>query len=362
VHSATLPSTHLAVLCDDTAMLQHSDLGIPRQEEGYCVDDAGRLLPIVGRLATTATSTADAERWTVVTARLLSFLRSAALDGDGAMRNFMSWERTWLDRPHDGDHVGRAIWGLGELLAQGVCVDEAVAILQTIVPRALLAPWSRHLAYTALGVVAAAEAGVTFEKAIGPLVTTLGGWDTPPRRSWQWPEHALTYDNARIPEAMIRLGALVGDDALVDRGVEFALWLDDRCQQHGYYRFPGHRGLLPGAAIDDSGDEQPLEAAAMADLGVALLAVVGHPEGRAMVDRAWSWFAGNNRLRLPLLVDATGACHDALTDSGVNRNCGAESTIAAHRCAAARSADTGTAVEVGQRVSNMATALRRRSM
>ena len=33
------------------------------------------------------------------------------------MRNFMSYDRRWLDDPHVGDHVGRSIWALGEVLS-----------------------------------------------------------------------------------------------------------------------------------------------------------------------------------------------------------------------------------------------------
>ena len=33
------------------------------------------------------------------------------------MRNFMGYDRRWLDEPHLGDHVGRSIWALGEILS-----------------------------------------------------------------------------------------------------------------------------------------------------------------------------------------------------------------------------------------------------
>ena len=33
------------------------------------------------------------------------------------MRNFMGYDRRWLDEPHVGDHVGRTVWALGEVLS-----------------------------------------------------------------------------------------------------------------------------------------------------------------------------------------------------------------------------------------------------
>ena len=57
----------------------------------------------------------DEQTWTSILYRALAFLHAA--EGQGGMRNFMGYDRRWLDEPHLGDHVGRSVWALGEILA-----------------------------------------------------------------------------------------------------------------------------------------------------------------------------------------------------------------------------------------------------
>lgn len=323
--------THVRALCDDSAMLQHAALRVPRLEEGYCVDDAARLLPLAARWAREPD---EAKYWDVTTTRLLAFLRAAALGGGGSMRNFMSWGRNWLDEPHDGDHVGRAVWGLGELIREDSHVEEAVDLLGVLTPRAATTAFSHNLAYTALGVVAADSRDPAMAESLGAIDAALSCLRPRQDPAWRWPELQLTYDSARLPEAMMRVGARTNNRQLIDDGVAMFRWFERLCTSRGHYRFPGHLGLRPGADLRVSGDEQPLEAAAMADAAMALHLVTDDPTAIMMVERAWSWFNGNNRLSLHLGSVETGACRDALCESDVNRNCGAESTISFHRCAA----------------------------
>jgi hypothetical protein len=115
--------------------------------------------------------------------------------------------------------------------------------------------------------------------------------------------------------------------------VELLTWLDKICRAEGeHYRFPGHRGAGRIADLPWSGDEQPLEAAAMADAHVAVLTVTGDLDALAGIDQAYAWFLGANRLGRAVGDPATGSCCDGLGAGDVNHNCGAESTIAFHRC------------------------------
>jgi hypothetical protein len=71
-----------------------------------------------------------------------------------------------------------------------------------------------------------------------------------------------------------------------------------------------------------------VEAGTMAD--AALTAFGLHNEERylAALRRAHAWFHGQNSLHQPLVDARGGACCDGLLPSGVNRNQGAESTLA----------------------------------
>lgn len=76
---------------------------------------------------------------------------------------------------------------------------------------------------------------------------------------------------------MIRLGALRDDRGLVERGLGHLVWLERQCHEGEHYRFPGHLGLGPDDDLHDSGDEQPLEAAAMIDAAAAAFEITGEP-------------------------------------------------------------------------------------
>ena len=339
---------HLNTLCDDTAVLQHAHLKTPRHEDGYCVDDAARLLPIVSRLS----GEPGFEHTLPIVARMLSFLRGAALGGNGDMRNFMSFDRRWLDDPHAGDHVGRAVWGLGELIRDGGSYsEESRELLYVLAPNVAASDSTRTLAYGALGLVAADA--VHDDSLAAPLERVyqqLSEWK-PENREWVWSEPYLAYDNARIPEALIRVGLHVGDTGMVDVGQSMLEWFEALCNVGQYHRFPGHLGLRSGGDIRWTGDEQPLEAVAHADAFAALALVRGStPAIATVIDQAWSWFLGNNRLGIPVGDLRSGTCCDGLRSRDVNRNCGAESTISFRRCAETRQAHVALVATTGSPV------------
>src|SRR3954451_345288 len=111
LHLTSLRTDHLLTLVDDVGIVQHAHGIIPNRDSGYCVDDVARLAVVSLALA----ERGDEHIWTASLYRSLAFLHAAA--GDGGMRNFMGYDRQWLDEPHVGDHVGRAIWALGDILA-----------------------------------------------------------------------------------------------------------------------------------------------------------------------------------------------------------------------------------------------------
>jgi len=249
------------------------------------------------------------------------------------MRNFMTWDRRWLDAPRGGDHVGRAIWGLGEVVAAGGPHAALSAELLETSASAVEPDWpTRSLAYAALGLVAAASIDSAWEPLLDPVVQAVRTWQPASDRRWRWSEPELRYDNARLPEVLIRLGLHTGDHDLIDRGGSLLEWLDTLCRQGDHYRFPGHRGIAAATELNWSGDEQPLEAAAMADAQAAWFSASGDDAALASIERSWAWFRGDNRLGEAMIDDASGACFDGLGERGVNLNRGAESTLAAHRC------------------------------
>jgi hypothetical protein len=225
--------------------------------------------------------------------------------------------------------------------------------MDTLAP-AISPDWpTRTIAYAGLGLVAAAQADPARAEDLDRIRSVLAKWQAPDDPAWDWCEDRLSYDNARIPEILIRAGHALDDREMVRNGAAMLHFLESVCRQGPVYRFPGCRGLTDIKGINWSGDEQPLEAAAIADAHLAWYQVSGDPASVTAIARAWGWFLGENRLGEPLIDIETGAGFDGLGTRNVNRNRGAESTIAVHRCAMAYAAVRASAASARNGVSRI---------
>jgi glycosyltransferase involved in cell wall biosynthesis len=331
---ATLPrarASHLLTLVDDVGIVQHADGIVPLRSSGYCVDDVARLAIVTLGLGRTS----GTEAYHRMLTRALGFLRHAWSAEAGGMRNFMSYDRHWLDEPHGGDHFGRAAWALGEVVAAepvAALLEPSLILLREMLPALAAQRWPRTIAFAVLGLARAGpeavggDADAVLRELAARLANLQCANATP---DWYWAEDVLAYDNARLPQALIAAGVRLGDDAMVDEGLRSLDWYADELGiDEPYLRLVGHRGRRRGEPRPGAGDEQPLDAAALVEAEVeAFLATRDVARARHAV-RAFEWFLGRNRLQLSVYDFATGGCHDGLGESGVNGNEGAESTLA----------------------------------
>jgi glycosyltransferase involved in cell wall biosynthesis len=331
----SLRTDHLRTLVDDAGIVQHANGVIPNRASGYCVDDVARLAVVALELARRG----DEQVWTSILYRSLAFLQDATDPEDG-MRNFMGYDRRWLDKPHFGDHVGRSVWALGEILSTAwvpAVVGPTERLLDTIVRTIPTESSLRTGAYASLGLARLdpdrLEPGARqlLERVMEQLLTA---YEANARKDWRWFEDALSYDNARLPHALIVGGVTLGREDLTAAGLEALHWLGDESGlADGTLRLTGHRGRLSTEPAPGGGDEQPLDASAFVEAELAAFVVTGEPEHGVRAQRAFDWFLGRNRLHRPLYDFATGGCCDGLGDETTNDNEGAESTLAFHRAA-----------------------------
>lgn len=327
-HGTRLPSglrtQHLRRLVDGTGIVQHATGSVPLLSSGYCVDDVARLIPVARALAEVD------EQWATVQARSVSFVAHAMADvevGSGAvMHNFLDWNRTWLDTPSFGDHVGRAAWGLATVADDPQCRDVAAGVISRI-----LGEWPRTAALHPIAYAILAQTtapSLVNHQRIRAMVTQLvAAHRTRQAEGWKWFETRLRYDYAVFPHALISAGAMLRDGAVVELGLTTLRWLDEISDGGGHYRFVGCHGLGLGETKALSGDEQPLEAFGLMRAHMCAYQVTNDVWHRDRALRAQAWFYGVNRLQEPV-VDGDGGCFDGLMEEGVNRNQGAESTLA----------------------------------
>jgi len=322
---------HLLTLVDDVGIIQHAEGVVPDRASGYCVDDVARLVIVAAGLNKTPSGITYSRMLTVG----LSFLRYAWVPAVGGMHNLMSYERHWLDAPRTGDHIGRAAWALGVVLAteptQAIAGPSA-RLLTEMLPTLELLQHPRSVAYAALGLSRPRPdvLGKPVELALRGYGDRLLDWYAGHRRDdWRWFAENLTYDNARLPQALIAIGRRLQEPSFLSTGVEALEWYAGQCQlDRDAVQLIGHRGRRRGEDSPEAGDEQPLEAAALVEGLVEALEATGDRRYGRRAVRAFEWFLGRNRLGVPVYDFATGGCHDGLGSAAVNNNEGAESTLA----------------------------------
>jgi glycosyltransferase involved in cell wall biosynthesis len=330
----SLRTDHVLTLVDDVGIVQHANGIIPNRDSGYCVDDVARLAVVSLELARRG----NEQAWTSILYRALAFLHAA--EDEGGMRNFMSYDRRWLDEPHMGDHVGRTVSALGEILATAwipAVVDPARNLLGRLVGALEGDVSLRTAAYSVLGLARLdhdrldPQARRLLERLVEQLAEA---YETCSSDEWCWFEDKLTYDNARLSQALIAGGSALGRDDLVEVGLESLRWLGDESGLDGdVLRLTGHHGRRRGEAAPGGGDEQPLDAAALVEAELTAFAVTRDAEHGVRARRAFEWFLGRNHLQRPLYDFATGGCSDGVGSEALNGNEGAESTLAFHRAA-----------------------------
>lgn len=332
--SPPVRADHLHTLVDDVGIVQHADGVIPNRDSGYCVDDMARLVVVAAGLG----QERDDGTFNRMVNLGLSFLRHAWVPGADGLHNFMSYDRRWVDQPHSGDHLGRAIWALG-------------VVISAHPPRAVAAPSVRLLEQLASVVgrltspraMAFAVIGLTRPhlQVLPPVLRNvllvlsdrlLQGYLANAGPGWWWAEQELTYDNARLPHALLAAGDRLSRPDMVAAGLQALDWYSGQCTaSNGDLRLIGSRWRRRGevAATEAAeGAEQPLDAAALVEALAEALAVTGRPHYGEQAVRAFEWFLGRNRLGQPVYDFATGGCRDGLEVESVSENEGAESTLA----------------------------------
>jgi glycosyltransferase involved in cell wall biosynthesis len=324
---------HLRHMTDDTGMLQHAKFTVPNRAHGYCVDDNARALIVAARAYNLNRNDPSLINLSSI---YLSFLDSAFDPQTGRFRNFMSYERRWLEAIGSEDSHGRALWALGVVAGWGQNSGQ-VALATRLFHDALPAlegfSDSRPISFPILGIEAYLRRNED-DRQVLSLLESLGNrlqerFRNFATKDWQWHEAELNYDNGRLPEALVACGRVTGNKDMVALGIDVLSWLRDIQvdPSNGWFAPVGNHGWFPKAGDKAQYDQQPLEAAAMIGASIEAYECTQREEWIELASTCFNWYLGQNDQQRQLYDYASGGCRDGLTAHGVNENQGAESTL-----------------------------------
>jgi glycosyltransferase involved in cell wall biosynthesis len=328
---------HVIRMSDGTGIFQHAIFNVPNFHEGYCTDDNARAF-ILCNLLDEIGGQPPAEDLGRLATSYLAFLAAALDYQSGHFRNFMGHSRQWLEVAGSEDSHGRALWAAGtgagrsrndghRKLAAQLFERGLGAVDRFTSPRA----WS----FTLLGIheylrefPCSPEMSAMRERLTSQLVAL---WSACATDHWPWFEPSVTYDNARICQALILSGQWSPQPEALEIGLRSLRWLVSiQKTQAGCYRPIGSNGFYHRDGARADFDQQPVEAQAMVSACLEAFRATQDATWSREAKRAFEWFLGRNDLGQALYDFRTGGCSDGLHRERVSENQGAESTLAFH--------------------------------
>ena len=325
---------HLLRMTDDTGIFQHAIFNLPNYVEGYTTDDNARALVLVLCLSQIdSNSFVDFE---ALTGRYLAFIWYALNQKVGRFRNFLGFDRRWMEEVGSEDSQGRALWSLGAVIKQtrseglqGV----AARLFTQALPAMENMTSPRAWAFALLGIheYLCRFPGDRSVKAIGRTLSErlMDLYHQTRGDGWDWFEDHVTYNNATLPHALLLTSRWLDRADMAQAGLDSLQWLVDiQTDPEGIFTPVGSQGFFLRGGEKAAFDQQPIEASAMVSACLEAYRITQEISWHREAHRAFEWFLGRNCLGMSLYDANTGGCFDGLHPGRVNQNQGAESTLA----------------------------------
>ncbi|WP_094552202.1 glycosyltransferase [Petroclostridium xylanilyticum] len=344
---------HIFRLTDDTGIFQHAKYGVPDPTKGYTTDDNARALiaaaALYGRFRD--------KKYLELTYRYLSFILNAQ-NPKGKFKNFMNYNREFIEEEGSEDCFGRCLWALGYALSRNSVPQDIKKTCRYIIGKAL--PNVNHLnfprakAYSILGMGYMASqphrkfcvkcCGSVFHKysffcsdnsriqdiysCINKLSEELvERYEQFCTDDWHWFEDIITYSNAVLPWSLLVAYKILKSKKYLEIALESLNFLEKITFANGYFKPVGCKGWMSRGKEPAAFDEQPLEACETTLMYLQAYEILKEKKYLEKARECFEWYHGKNSKNIKLIDRQSGGCYDGITDNGVNLNQGAESII-----------------------------------
>jgi hypothetical protein len=252
---------------------------------------------------------------------------------EGNFHNYLSYDRRYLDVEGSDDCLGRALWSLG-CVVNSALPNDLRLVSKEIFDRGF--PWAqkstsvRCFAYTILGLCEYYRVYHTnnlTDSIVNLTGNMIKSYEHESRDDWRWFESHLTYDNARLPEALFEAYSITGNGAYLKTAEESMGFLVDTQIIKDKFIPIGNNGWFTRGGKRAMYDQQPLEACAMVEASVDAFYAIKDKRYLKLAGKVFDWFLGKNTNRVMVYNSINAGCFDGITPTEVNRNQGGESSI-----------------------------------
>jgi glycosyltransferase involved in cell wall biosynthesis len=321
---------HIKRLTDDTGIIQHAKFGIPNLKEGYCLDDNARALLMV-LMAYRQKKDLSALELSPIYLSYIHYMQNA----DGTFRNFLSFSRNFLDEVGSEDSFGRTIWALGYLLGNApndAYYQTGKLIFFNASPNFEKLESIRSIANTMIGIsyyVKSNPSDDSMTERLRNLAQNLiNHYHENETSDWKWFESLLAYDNGILPLALLHAAEILNDEKITKIAIKSMDFLTKHTLKDNYLSIIGNEKWYKKGGDRSVFAQQPIDAMAMVLMYHQAFHVTKNKKYLSKLYTAFLWFLGENDLRMSLYDFETKGCCDGFESYGVNRNQGAESSLA----------------------------------
>ncbi len=322
--------THIKRMTDDTGIIQHAKYGIPNLKDGYCLDDNARALLMVMMVFKQKKDYTALELCPIY----LSYIHYMQ-NKDGTFKNFLSFNRNFLDEVGSEDSFGRTIWAIGYMLANAPNDSYnqlGRQIFFQALPHFKQLKSIRSIANTMIGICYYLKINPSDDEMIEVLKENayllIDRYKIHKTKKWHWFEELLAYDNAILPYALLHASEILNDEPIRKTAFETMNFLTEKTFSEGYLSIIGNDKWHVKDGHRSKFAQQPIDAMAMVLMYQQAYHITKDKLYLDQMFASYMWFLGENDLRMTLYDFETKGCCDGLESYGLNRNQGAESTLA----------------------------------
>jgi len=312
-------------MTDDTGMLQHSKFSIPDPNFGYTTDDNARALIMALMLYERYKD----KKYLDLVYRYASFLLNAQNE-NGKFKNFMGYDRKWMEEEGSEDCFGRCIWALGFALSNEYTplgIKNGFSfLLKKAIPHISSLYAVRAKAYSIIG-LAYLDGGEVKSLIYETAQSLCRKYEENRDGDWKWFEDAVTYCNNVLPWSLISAYRVTGEKKFLDIAEDSLEFLERATFKYGYFKPVGCKGWFLKGEAPAEYDQQTVEACEAVLTYCEAYEATGNNRYLQKAKRCHAWYEGANSKGISLIDSETGGCYDGLTPDGVNLNMGAESLV-----------------------------------